>query len=306
MSGMGDQTNQIILSNILLDTINPEAENVKWNVDSSTFTIYTMDHTGGALSGTFINAMHGSNIFLGTNNRATATLTSMQSLICGLDDSSFTLINANVDDATTLAFANDKYRDVSIINSGLGNTLPFINEVVNLTNGNFFISPNNTTQTGVGSNGFYLKDSRGSFLQCTVSSNGPNAIRLEDCSSVTIKDCTLTDNVGGSQAGVYASNSRVHMDTIAASGYANGIQLVNNSQTTGNNLTGANTTFGLDMLSGSSLTNTPTTNTISGAPLADVNVGSLGPQTWANIDLGAAASTNDFGTATPQYVSISH
>ncbi len=109
--------------------------------------------------------------------------------------------------------------------------------------------------------------------------------------------------VGGTTAGIMLSNSKFSVLNSQCDSDGTGVVISNNSRGILSNVSGSNVLYGIDLISGSSIT-CQLPNSINGT-VGQVNVGNRGIRTWLQISTGLQANCSDILLDPSQYVSIS-
>ena len=270
--------------------------NFRWSLARTNFYSSNFVHTGIITTAEYFNITDSSHLFL-----RDSTIEDINNRLVTIDNSSLTMDRTNVNGFSHCIYS-DNFITITIRNCNLGNITPASNSVMTLSNGNLDISDSNLYTSLDGLVGLYLQkvDTRVANTSLTLNSNIVG-YDVKKPSSFYMYNSNVLNN-SNSGTGMLFSLTSVELENIEINGMDTGIILSSNSRGILNNVRGTNNTYGVQLITGSSFHNIGN-NTITGT--YDVLVGSLGAETWPDINTKAVAFTNDMSSPTPQYVSIS-
>jgi len=299
-----DFTFQAISSVMHINNLNsttPGATNFSFVLTLSKLYVYNnFNHASGNLNGnTYFTLNDNSLIKFNNFNYSTCP-----DLFCNVGSECSVIIdNGNVNDIgkfigkMTQSFGLVQLNNVNMSNVSTGSNL------IELQGGKLVV--NNSSISVVSTPGNYLFELYGCNVYMSnigLDSNIAGSIRINNGGNINIYNSIFKAGGGSPSSGILCESSNMFLSGTSFDGYDIGVNMYRKSSCLFETVSGGNTSYGVSLNSGSSASQN-LVNTITGG-IRDVYLGSVGGQTWANINGGAAADTCDFATATPQYVFI--
>ena len=275
-------------------------QNFTINMDLSRLALFFPIIDGG-ITQPFISAIYQSNIDI--NDTGSVFRNLLFSPITMATGSSLSLRGVLFDNNSAPIVANSftkiTFHDVTCTNHNVSNFL-------DANHGSLHSDITPITMTaGSGQIAFNLTNVHTHINDATLTNCTNGAIRVISSSDFEIINSQIIDTLGVN--GMYIENTQFTINGVEINNSTNsGCVLARQAQGYIQTLTSTvpNGLFGLELLTGSSFANQQFSNIITGAS-GDVNVGNLGTRTWAQIDGGLLADTNDWTIDPSQYVYIS-
>ena len=284
-----------------LNSTTPGGTNFNFALTLSKFYVYnSFSHTGNINGGNYFTLNDASLIKFNNFN-----YNNCSDLFCNLGSECSVLIDnggaSNIGkfiSKTSQSFGLVQFNNVNM------NTINTPSNFIELQGGKLVINNCNIDINTIASN--YALELYGCNLYMSntfVNSITAGAIRNNNGGDVNLYDNTFKAGGGSVNNGLLCESSQAFIHKSTFDGYDSGVYLARKSSCILDTVGGTNTSYGVTLLSGSSASQNGS-NIVTGG-IRDVLLGSVGGQTWANINAGLAADTNDYTTATPQYVFIS-
>lgn len=275
----------------------------QFNYDNCNVYIRSLNHDGAINGSNYFNLLRESML-----NIRECNFNNCPELFCNINSgSSYYSELGNFNNSGQLFLCNDNFNTIQLENYNCNNMSTSANNYIRLRNGKLY-TDNFQFNTSVPNGDYliYLENCKATCNNTNLSSDdggGFNLLRHSDL--VYTNSFMIVIGIISVYNGINCSESTVYLNNLDIQNFRNGITLINKSSGYIGNIISniSNIIYGIDLKSGSSFVNA-LNNTISGSS-DDVNIGALGTRTWVQIDAGLLADTNDYSTATPQYVYIS-
>lgn len=291
-------SNSTINNNNLTSTVpntsfNFSLENTKYNLTGS------LNHDGNLLGNTYFTLNN--NSFLRVNS---LNYNNCQDQFCSVGTLSSLLIdNGNLNNIGKFLTKSSQSFNLVQINNTNFNNVSSVSDFMDLQGGKIVINTVNVNMTAVASNYIFNLDNCDFYANnFGVDSNVAGCFNLEKTCKLKLINANIKATPNTPNNGIQCDHSDIYIDTVNFDNYENGLNLIHKSSGVYNSNGGSNVTYGLVLLSGSSISQN-SANTTNGG-VGEVLVGALGNRTWVLVNGGLAADTNDYTTANPQYVFI--
>lgn len=281
-------------------TSNTPGTNLNFNLVMSSFNLYGSLNHDGNLSGS---------PYISLNSNSTARFNvinynNCQDAFCSIGSACSLLIdNGSVNNCAQFVYKNTQTHNLIQLNNITFSNINTTNNLMDVAGGKVVLTNLNISVSSVGSN-YVLNFDNCDIHADTISvdTNIAGCFNLYRTCNLFLNNGTIKASPVSTFEGINMDNSHITLVSSSIDGFNNGVNMIRKSSGLLDNISGSNTTYGLYLFSGSSISHN-SANTITGTS-SDVLVGTLGNRTWVQINGGLAADTNDYTTPNPAYVFI--